>query len=344
MEILSMNRSRTRPRLRASWPVVIAIVAIASCSFLDRYQPGRGEPVFNHEFHVVKQGLDCSICHAITEDALLPAMPAADVCIICHESIDATKSPERHAAALFTDGRLNAAHESRVSDEVIFSHAGHVARDRDCSGCHSGILQNERIGFRDRVTMQECQDCHADYAIEDKCSTCHREVDRDWAPLGHELGWTIGHGPAARMGADGASNRCAMCHTQTSCDDCHRENRPLSHTNHFRLRGHGIQASLDRDSCATCHRSDFCTRCHQETRPLNHRGMWGATRNDHCYSCHFPLQAESCFVCHKNASSHMLATPLPSDHNPGMSCRMCHGQGAPLPHADDGSSCILCHK
>lgn len=344
MEILSVKGSRTRSRLAASWPVVLAIVVIASCSLLERYQPGRGEPVFNHEFHVVQQGLDCSICHAIDESSALPAMPSANVCVICHEAIDATKPVERHAASLFEDGLLLAAYESRVGDEVIFSHASHVGREQDCSACHAGILQNERIGHRDRITMAECRACHAAYPIEDACSTCHRKVDSAWSPLNHELGWTLGHGPVARMGADGPANRCDLCHTQSTCDRCHREERPRGHDNHFRLRGHGIHASLDRDSCATCHRSDFCTRCHQETRPLTHRGTWGGTRSDHCFGCHFPLQAESCFVCHKRASSHLLATPLPADHTPGMSCRMCHGQGAPLPHADNGTSCILCHR
>jgi hypothetical protein len=55
------------------------------------------------------------------------------------------------------------------------------------------------------------------------------------------------------------------------------------------------------------------------------------------------LSSTSCGVCHKGTPSHALATPLPPDHVPGMNCRMCHGNGQPLPHVDNGDSCTLCH-
>jgi hypothetical protein len=39
-----------------------------------------------------------------------------------------------------------------------------------------------------------------------------------------------------------------------------------------------------------------------------------------------------------------MATPLPPDHNAGMNCRMCHGNGQPLPHVDNGQQCTSCHQ
>ena len=63
-------------------------------------------------------------------------------------------------------------------------------------------------------------------------------------------------------------NRCSLCHTESTCAACHQDTPPDNHNNFWRLRGHGVQARVDRDSCATCHRTDFCDRCHFETRPI----------------------------------------------------------------------------
>ena len=108
---------------------------------------------------------------------------------------------------------------------------------------------------------------------------------------------------------------------------------------------------MDRQGCAVCHEPDSCDRCHAEVLPMNHRGLWGAPQDSHCLSCHFPLQSEGCIVCHKDAASHLLATPLPLNplppippHNPAMNCRQCHGISAPLPHMDKGDECTLCHR
>jgi hypothetical protein len=101
---------------------------------------------------------------------------------------------------------------------------------------------------------------------------------------------------------------------------------------------------MDRESCATCHDSDSCDRCHDEIRPQSHVGMWGEPRDRHCLACHEPLRGESCAVCHEATPSHDQATPLPPDHLPGMNCRMCHGNGQPLPHEDNGQTCTSCHR
>ena len=97
-------------------------------------------------------------------------------------------------------------------------------------------------------------------------------------------------------------------------------------------------------TCMTCHDADSCRRCHEELRPQSHAGMWGEPLDRHCLSCHEPLRSSSCGVCHSGTPSHEEATPLPPDHNPGMNCRMCHGNGQPLPHVDNGQTCTSCHR
>jgi hypothetical protein len=152
------------------------------------------------------------------------------------------------------------------------------------------------------------------------------------------------HGETARARLPGAATDCALCHEESSCTSCHLSEPPRDHTQFWRRRGHAQIAAFDRQSCATCHDSDSCDRCHAEARPASHTARWGGVRNDHCFSCHLPLRAEGCFTCHKQAGSHAQAPPRPSDHFPGMDCRQCHGRTAPLPHADDGTDCTVCHS
>jgi hypothetical protein len=103
-------------------------------------------------------------------------------------------------------------------------------------------------------------------------------------------------------------------------------------------------ASIDRTRCMVCHTQDSCQQCHESTRPTNHRAGWGTSQQRHCVGCHLPLADTGCAVCHQDAPSHQLATPLPGDHNPGMSCRLCHGNGVRLPHPDGGHACTACHR
>jgi hypothetical protein len=176
------------------------------------------------------------------------------------------------------------------------------------------------------------------------CATCHRTIDRDWRPPSHGANWTRGHGASYLAKGEATTDRCSLCHAESSCSSCHEDSPPESHTNHFRGRGHGFLASLDRDRCSTCHQTDSCDRCHRETEPKSHfAASWGGTTSKHCLVCHFPLQAENCSVCHEDAASHALAPPKPPDHSPGMNCLQCHGLTAPLPHATKGDDCNACH-
>jgi hypothetical protein len=299
---------------------------------------------FSHRIHA--EELDCTDCHAGAEDAEEPGMPLQAQCMLCHAELDREKPPERQVESLFEGGRYKRTSLSALSDEVLFSHAAHVAAGASCADCHGALEQSDALGPEVAVDMAECRACHLRQpAPPDECSACHKVIGTDWKPPGHELQWKEMHGAAARAELGGPSNDCALCHTESTCTACHRTEAPQNHTNHWRRRGHGLQASVDRVACATCHRSDFCDRCHRETEPISHTGMWGGTLSMHCLSCHFPLSVEEgCGVCHKSTPSHLQAPPKPPDHVPGMNCLQCHGLSAPLPHVDKGDDCNMCHK
>jgi hypothetical protein len=195
--------------------------------------------------------------------------------------------------------------------------------------------------------------CHDQYApTKNECDTCHREIRMDRPPKSHLAGWKRTHGRMARMGElDPLPKDCALCHKRSECDMCHRAEMPANHTNTWRLRGHGIAASFDREVCRVCHTTDSCFLCHQNTKPRTHTATWGSPFNRHCLGCHLPLQSsddQGCVVCHKSSPGHASAPPRPGNavhmtQDPNQ-CRLCHTPIATVGHPDNGQSCLLCHQ
>lgn len=323
------------------------VSALAGCALLDAWRDASRGFGFSHRVHVEGEGLDCESCHASVEGSDLPALPAQAACNLCHAELDSEKEPERRVETLFADGAFRATHAGALAtgarSELVFSHARHTAAEVECGACHAGIETNERVGELARVDMAACSACHAERGVANQCSTCHTRLAPDVAPGSHEGNWLRAHGSCVRARSEATADRCDLCHTESSCSACHLEQAPESHTGHWRLRGHGIVASMDRASCATCHQSDSCDSCHSTVAPSSHTSTWGAPLDRHCTSCHFPLRDEGCRTCHVGTPSHALATPKPPDHSAGMNCRMCHGNGQPLPHVDNGDDCNFCH-
>ena len=300
-------------KLTPKWTgrALASLMALAGvgCMWLDRIaSPSEVPFAFSHKLHVDEEQLDCVSCHENADVSDEPGMPTLDGCAACHETIDREKPPERRVESLFAEGGFKALHASRLDKEQIFSHRRHVSNNLDCNSCHAVIRS-------------------------------------DWKPDSHQHSWKHMHGRVARGGSQAGADNCALCHQDSLCITCHMVEAPQNHNNFFRLRGHGMAATMNLQNCAVCHEPASCDRCHSEVLPISHRGPWGSPKDTHCLGCHFPLVSESCIVCHKATPSHALATPLPQipPHNPAMNCRQCHGVSAPLPHVDKGDQCTLCH-
>ncbi|MBK8976691.1 MAG: cytochrome c3 family protein [Planctomycetes bacterium] len=340
---------RTR-RLPTPKALAIGLLAtVAGCAFFALSDADSG-PAFNHKKHA-EEGLECDMCHDTVSSEDAPGMPVLDACMQCHSGIDTEETPpEKQPSAFFdADGKLVNPRRTRLSDEVIFSHLRHVNAELDCAACHGDMTESERVDDSVAVSMADCMACHEQSStptrqVPNDCATCHSHLGPNGAPQTHDHNWQRRHGQVVRAHTDGLVNQCSLCHTEASCQDCHRDQQPQSHNNYFRLRGHGVHASVDRESCTACHRTDFCDRCHRESVPLSHAGSFGAPRNNHCLGCHEPLRSSSCYTCHKDAPSHRMAPPKPPDHVASMNCRLCHGVGLTLPHVDNGSDCNACHR
>lgn len=350
---LLVRESLLAPRLRqdlATLAALVALLGLGGCFLVDALKQSERPFAFSHRQHVEEEGLDCTDCHGSWEESEDPGLPLPGQCALCHADLDAEKPPAQQVAALFDGDRFRAAHAGRQADEILFSHQRHAARGEACTTCHAGVAGDDGTlagrGAELRMNMETCLACHAGNAGPDAsdCAACHAEIRSGSPPPSHRANWRRYHGSIVRGRSEERSDQCALCHQPSDCTTCHQIEMPANHDNHWRRRAHGLVASMDRASCATCHDSDSCQRCHEETRPASHAGSWGAPRDRHCLACHEPLRGESCGVCHKQATSHELATPLPSDHLPGMNCRQCHGNGQPLPHVDNGQTCTSCHR
>ena len=237
MALLGRSDRRTRIAFAAM------LLSAAGCMFLDQDTTEELGPAFSHATHVA-EGLECSDCHGDpSEDE--PRMPSAAQCQLCHAELDVGKEPDEQALAVLAAGAARI--DPWDGGDVIFAHLPHVTAEMECSSCHPGIESSERVQADERLSMDECMQCHAQRGTANECATCHVEIRAEIAPQSHEFNWLKSHGQAARAHGEQRNDRCTMCHKENECITCHTQELPENHTNFWRLRGHGVAASMDRD-------------------------------------------------------------------------------------------------
>jgi predicted CXXCH cytochrome family protein len=154
---------------------------------------GVGKPApqpipFSHALHAGGMDLDCRYCHAQAETTAGAGMPAAGLCLGCHDHVGtgaAAVAPLRDAAAL--GGVLEWRSVHRLPAHVRFHHAAHVAKGVDCGFCHGAVQEMPRTVKVETMSMGWCLDCHRDptpalpadhHGLRrdgmTDCTTCHR--------------------------------------------------------------------------------------------------------------------------------------------------------------------------
>jgi hypothetical protein len=341
MAILARS-DRFRPVLRRAL-LAAALLTASGCLVLEQLGLYGGDSGFPHVTHVRGEEMECIDCHMDYEDGEEPGMPTLDDCLLCHED-ESDDMPPVAVEEFFADEegvQLANARVTTLSDEIIFSHQDHVSDEEGCLDCHGELAESEGIRSWMAVDMDGCTGCHEEQQVPNECSTCHTVIRQDLSPPSHDGLWDANHGLSVRNRSMHTADRCSMCHEEDSCTTCHEETPPANHGHHWRRRGHGLTAAMDRQNCAACHTQDYCDRCHQEVVPLTHRGSWGGSRNTHCLDCHLGGGSEpSCSLCHDGTPSHDMAPPLPPGHDPGSDCRSCHFL---IDHVDNGDRCTICH-
>lgn len=341
----------------------------ASCSLFESLRtamgPARAHTGFPHAIHVVENEMACGDCHVGGAEKAEAGTPTLEGCADCHDEPDEGSKVDtvlKDAKARKDAGRALWS-EGAGAGDLVFHHGRHLAgisyalpsgqkKPLQCSDCHGDAGRSDRLPERSTPPMELCTDCHgrggAAAGAEGKtaaellaCAVCHETIRADVPPEDHRGLWGQIHGEELAFGLDEEeARRCAYCHRRDFCTECHDREKPRSHNQYFRIRGHGIEASLERDRCSVCHLEDFCIRCHQGTRPQSHTGSWLRAPFRHCDSCHLPLESQRCTVCHKSAP-HTEAVNFPRDANHTGSCLMsCHTNQ----HPDPGITCSSCHR
>jgi len=175
--------------------------------------------------------------------------------------------------------------------------------ERDCVSCHQTTVPESHhrewtrrhggvVRMEGSADAADCTVCHVQ---KRDCVACHQVEP----PADHTNYWRQrGHGIAVRIDR----NRCSECHQTDSCDRCHQETSPRSHTASFGspLDRHCLtcHSPLSSSGCATCHKSTpshalaapmppdhvpgmNCRQCHGLSAPLPH-----PDKGDSCTSCH----------------------------------------------------------
>lgn len=149
---------------------------------------------FSHRVHAGDLGLDCLFCHAGAERSRHAGIPAASVCMKCHQHVTAgwaenaaeralaaeeEREPRRLVSAelaklydaLALDRDLQPVPEREpagmpwvrvhnLADFVHFDHSVHVARGVSCQTCHGPVQAMERVRQHSSLSMGTCIACH----------------------------------------------------------------------------------------------------------------------------------------------------------------------------------------
>jgi hypothetical protein len=294
--------------------------------------------------HAAK-GVACGACHEEADAGGSMSMPLVGTCLACHGPSE-DRQPYPYEKALQERPPAQTFLASPRSSDIKVPHSGHAAAGVACSECHPDPDVPRGAVLEPAAHAARCEGCHEERGIGADCAVCHLETRRDRPPDSHrEAQWMQVHGRDPLHAWDLAHERsCALCHSQSFCGDCHRVEKPADHTEFFRQRGHGIAVGIERERCIVCHQESFCVRCHQETQPRSHfAASWGGMTSNHCISCHEPLGASRCAVCHRGTPSHSTAPriPPPPHMGPASNCYQCHLRP---PHADNGMPCTICHR
>ncbi len=260
---------------------------------------------------------DCEACHQIGENRVhfsLPSHRGKTGCYgtgKCHDGAEPLDGIKAHEDCLEChtrkDGQLTQV-VLRFQD-VIFSHETHTkapdGTEYKCEDCHDTIDKNKYTPLSKTINthsmaMETCIECHRDTDTSNRCETCHRDTYPELKPEYHTASWPVTHGKI--MKRFGSAIVCERCHQPlsnpggNSCDECHTQTKPASHTMRWNKSLHGRAAVRDRRACATCHQANFCSDCHTE-RPASHFApMFEFDGSGHTDLARKKLR--SCYTCH----------------------------------------------
>jgi c(7)-type cytochrome triheme protein len=289
---------------------------------------------FSHKYHVKEAGIACADCHVAaktSKEASDNLHAGHDQCKTCHE--DQVNNTCGYCHANPDDIQPVQLAERKI----FFAHEKHLAmKGVECATCHTGIEDAERPSQATIPEMESCTSCHNGNKAPSTCESCHVTL-AGLVPKDHLVAnFKREHKQLTRLGD--LETRCATCHTENFCADCHEDrgllgfgvrdlmtdpavrgsasdgpkqlSLALVHDLNYRFT-HGMDAKGRSADCYTCHSaSEFCAECHTTGgiinpngfKPAWHLGAGFTTIGPHSgggrHADYARRDMESCISCH----------------------------------------------
>jgi len=171
------------------------------------YSPA--QPIaYSHRLHAGELGVDCLYCHTGAEQGRYAGIPAAGICMNCHQTVTAPRADVlEEAKAAEADGRpprpiispelrklyralgldderkrdpsieptpIEWVRVHQVPDFVAFDHRSHVGAEVACQTCHGPVESMERMRQESTLLMGWCVNCHRENNATLDCGACHQ--------------------------------------------------------------------------------------------------------------------------------------------------------------------------
>lgn len=327
--------------------VTAVIVAVLSSTSV-KIAASDGGVVFSHIIH--NDLVECNACHPAEESdfAADNLLPAPVVCADCHDDGDV-----RAYWSLDEQADLSVSVLTPKDRKLYFSHKQHIGMDMSCGECHGAILADEYSGMPE---MKLCTHCHnnADASVPivrgvvdfarvipatNQCEACHTTLAGLYPQSHLSASFYTNHGRYAMNGE--ASRDCAVCHSQSFCQECHTPS-------------HGVPTTIASDrfyietSPRTEKMDDSRVLTVQKAHPLTYRythGFDARAKSSRCATCH--EQESFCAPCHQNGYDATGMRIVPQSHQlagfvmlGGSAAMNRHGKLARM----DMESCATCHQ
>jgi c(7)-type cytochrome triheme protein len=276
----------------------------------------------SHKFHAAKSA-ECTECHASVEKSTLASdnnLGKMAECYECHDK-ETTECSVCHVEpkepySVFANPKR----------ELIFNHQQHVTDLKiECETCHGDINKKEYANARVLPPMESCSTCHNGIKASDNCQVCHTDI-RFIRPADHELGFLRTHKQIVAASSDA---NCLMCHTQSSCQECH-EGGHASKT----AKGNEFESSRAGSSLGTG-AGQIVQNVHSLDYLVTHRFDFKA-KSQECQSCHEP--ETFCVDCHSGSGK----ASRPAWHDVAGFTSGTGGLHASMAKKDM-ESCVVCH-
>jgi c(7)-type cytochrome triheme protein len=337
---------------RISPLTVVFLVLMATCVRASetkdiRFTFKNADPViFSHDIHLKKYNNNCKMCHDVLfslknrKHYTMAEMEKTKSCGACHSGVKAFSVSSEKECVLCHKGKpRDIAYKVKGAGEVVFSHAGHLAKlGGACKSCHNGKVITGKGKAATMAEMEKgrtCGACHTGkqaFSVAGSCDRCHKGMKPK------EIVFNL-----KAIAPAGFSH---AFHTQAyACKDCHTRLFP------FRIvAGKASMSDMGKGlSCGACHNgkdafasSGDCTKCHKGLKPGTITFKTDA--GDAGFSHDFHLQAYKCADCHTKIFPYKSGTlkATMADMEAGKFCGTCHNKGKDAFSVKD--DCAKCHK